>query len=172
MIGEQLCRIYQERYGIDFVALRYATVYGERQHARGINSLVILDAYDRIRGGLPPQIPGDGTEVHDYVHVSDVARANMLAMAGAVRGESFTIATGVETSLNELYNVVLKVSGSKLQLQHVGDTTRVRGATTPHLRFSRDKAAQLLGWIPNVGLEEGIRRLLDWRETALKLNAS
>ncbi len=57
VIGEQLCRIYQDRYGVDYLALRYATVYGERQHARGINSLVILDAYDRIRKGLPPQIP-------------------------------------------------------------------------------------------------------------------
>lgn len=162
VMGEQLCRIYQERYGVDYVALRYATVYGERQHKRGINSLIILDAYQRIRQGLPPQIPGDGTETHDYVHVSDTAHANILAMAGAVKGESFTIATGVETSYNELYRVVLKLCGSNLEPEHVGAPERVRGVTTAHLRFSREKAERLLGWTPKVGLEEGVRRLLEW----------
>jgi UDP-glucose 4-epimerase len=172
VIGEQMSRIYQERYGVDFVALRYATVYGERQHARGINSLIILDAYDRIRGGLPPQVPGDGTEVHDYVHVVDVARANVIAMAGDVKGESFTIASGVETSFNEIYEIVLRIAGSALRPEHIADATRVRGVATPHLRFSREKAEKILGWTPQIRLEEGIRRLLEWRERTLRRSAA
>ena len=66
IIGENLLRLYQQRYGLDYVALRYATVYGERQHHRGVNALHIIASYERIIAGQPPILPGDGSEGHDY----------------------------------------------------------------------------------------------------------
>jgi UDP-glucose 4-epimerase len=97
LIGESLCGLYSARHGIQGIALRYSTVYGERQHYRGVNALYIMENYDRIMRGEPPVIPDDGSEVHDYIHVSDVARANVIAMASDVTAESFNVATGAKS---------------------------------------------------------------------------
>src|SRR5438132_11152801 len=94
IIGENLLRLYKQRYGLDYVALRYSTVYGERQHHRGVNALHIIESYERIKQGERPVITGDGSEAHDYVYVGDVARANVMTMASEVSGESLLIATG------------------------------------------------------------------------------
>ncbi|MBI2527174.1 MAG: NAD-dependent epimerase/dehydratase family protein [Candidatus Rokubacteria bacterium] len=164
LMGEQLCALYRERHGVDGIALRYSTVYGERQHARGVNVLHILEAYDRIRQGQPPVIPGDGREVHDYVYAGDVARANLLAMGSDCSGEAFTIATGVATSLEELVRILLRLTGSALAPEYRPDGGRVRSAGATEMRFSREKAAARLGWTPEVSIEEGLRRLVAWRE--------
>jgi UDP-glucose 4-epimerase len=77
IIGEQLCRDAFQKRGLDYVALRYATVYGERQHYRAANALYIVETHDRVRRGERPQVVGDGSEVKHFVHVSDVAAANV-----------------------------------------------------------------------------------------------
>lgn len=164
LMGEALCALYRDRSGVDYVALRYATVYGERQHYRGVNALYIVETYDRIRRGERPVIPGDGREMHDYVYAGDVARANVLAMASALGGERVNIATGIGTSINDLVAVLLRLTGSDRTPEYRSDSGRVRSASSTHLRFSREKAARLLGWIPEVGLDEGIARLIAWRE--------
>ena len=115
MIGENLCRLYSAKHGIQAIALRYATVYGERQHYRGVNALYIMENYDRIMRGEAPVIPDDGSEVHDYIHVADVARANVMAMASDVTGESFTVVSGVATDLNRVVALLLKITGSDLK---------------------------------------------------------
>ena len=99
LIGEALCKLYSSKHGVDAVALRYATVYGERQHYRGVNALTIIQNWDRIVRGERPVLPGDGSEVHDYIHVADVARANVMAMASNVTGEVINTVTGVETTV-------------------------------------------------------------------------
>ena len=115
IIGENLLRLYQQWYGLDYVALRYATVYGERQHHRGVNALHIIASYERVKAGQPPILPGDGSEGHDYIYVGDVARATVMAMASEVSGESFVIATGINTSLNGIAQILLRLTGSSLQ---------------------------------------------------------
>lgn len=165
IIGEQVCRLYQERYGVEFVALRYSTVYGERQHYRGVNVLYLVEAYDRIAQGLPPVIPGDGSEVHDYVYAGDVARANVLAMKSPIAGESFTIASGVSTSIRDLVSEVLAAAGSHLQPEYRALPGRVAAPFGHSRRFSIDKARAKLGWEPTVDLREGIRRFVGWRES-------
>jgi UDP-glucose 4-epimerase len=163
LIGENLGRLYSARYGVQAIALRYATVYGERQHYRGVNALYIMENYDRIMRGEPPVIPDDGSEVHDYIHVSDVARANVMAMASEVTGESFNVATGVATSLNRIVELLLEITGSKLKPQYRTGSTQVRSSITAQLDLSRAKAEKMLGWVPEISIEEGIRRLLKWR---------
>ena len=164
IIGEQLCQLYEDRYGLKHIALRYSTVYGERQHYRGINALYIIEAYDRIRKGLSPVLPGNGEEVHDYIYVGDVARANAMAMESDLSGQSFTIASSIETTLNELVAIILDLSGSKLKPEYRDDPGRFRATTTAQLAFSREKAERLLGWEPEVGIREGVRRLMAWRD--------
>lgn len=164
LIGENLCGLYSARHGIQAVALRYSTVYGERQHYRGVNALYIMENYDRIVRGEPPVITGDGSEVHDYIHVADVARANVMAMASDATAESFNVATGVATSLNRLVEILLSITGSSLKPVYKTGGSSVRSSVTDQLDFSRAKIEKMLGWVPEISIEEGIRRLLDWRK--------
>lgn len=165
LIGEALCKLYSAKHGVDAVALRYATVYGERQHYRGVNALHIIQSYDRIMRGEPPVLPGDGSEVHDYIHVADVARANVMAMASEVTGEVFNVVTGVETTVKRIAEIVLAITGSDLQPEYADDANAVKATSSPSLKLSREKIARMLGWEPEVSVEEGIRRLIDWRKT-------
>ena len=165
LIGENLCGLYGARHGIQGIALRYSTVYGERQHYRGVNALYIMENYDRIMRGEPPTIPDDGSEVHDYIHVSDVARANIVAMASDVTGESFNVVTGVATSLNRIVELLLQFTGSSLKPEYKTGGSQVRSSVTSQLDFSRAKIEKMLGWVPEVTIVEGIRRLLEWRRS-------
>lgn len=162
MMGESLCRLYEERYGIKSVSLRYATVYGERQHYRGINALYIIDTYDKLARGERPHIPGDGSEVHDYVHVADVARANLMAMESDVSGESFNVASGQATSLGRLYEIIAGQIGSNLQ-PVFADDDGLRLTTSSNLNLSIEKIGRMIGWAPQISIEEGIERLIRWR---------
>ena len=152
--------------------MRYATVYGERQHYRGVNALYIMENYDRIMRGEPPVIPDDGSEVHDYIHVSDVARANVMAMASDVTGESFNVASGVATNLNRVVELLLQITGSDLKPVYKPGASSVRSSVTKQLDFSLAKIEKMLGWKPEVSIEEGIRRLLEWRKAQDRLQAS
>ncbi|MBI3991691.1 MAG: NAD-dependent epimerase/dehydratase family protein [Candidatus Lambdaproteobacteria bacterium] len=166
LLGEQLCRLYAQRHGVDTVSLRYATVYGERQHYRGVNALYIVDTYDKIVAGQRPRIPGDGSEVHDYVYVGDVARANLMAMEAQASGESCLVATGISTNINDIVRILLQQCGSKLKPEYGEDTAAVKSAASSDISFSNEKARRLLGWTPQVSIEEGVRRLIAWRRAA------
>jgi UDP-glucose 4-epimerase len=162
VMGEQLCAFYRERHGLDFAALRYATVYGERQHRRGMHVVAIMAAYEAARRGEAPVIEGDGTDEHDYVYAGDVARANLLAMQSDRSGEGYTIATGRSTPVAEVLRRVLDACNSP----HRPRFTRV-AADNPNAyqsvpRFDISKAERELGWKPLTSLDAGIRRLVAW----------
>lgn len=164
IMGEQLGRLYSDRYGVSSVSLRYATVYGERQHYRGVNALYIIDTYDKLMRGERPQIPGDGSEVHDYVHVSGVARANLMAMQSDVTGEAFNVATGTATTLNRLFEIIAGIVGSELTHEYKDPAGAVRVTTSSQLDFSVAKIQEMIGWTPQITIEEGIARLIKWRQ--------
>jgi UDP-glucose 4-epimerase len=163
LIGESLCRHYHAKHGVQAIALRYSTVYGERQHYRGVNALYIMESYDRIMRGDRPVIPDDGSEVHDYIHAADVARANVMAMESDVSGEAFNVVTGVATSLNRVVEILLQIAGSKLRPEYKSGSSQIRSSTGSQLDFSREKIEKMLGWKPEIPIEDGIRRLIDWR---------
>ncbi len=162
LIGEALCKLYSQKHGIDAVALRYSTVYGERQHYRGVNALYIIQNYDRIMRGERPTLPGDGSEVHDYIHVADVARANVMAMASDVTGEVFNVVSGVETTVKRIAEILLEIAGSELQPLYADDAGAVKATASASLKLSREKAKRMLGWEPEVSVETGVRRLTGW----------
>lgn len=165
IIGETLGRLYSDRHGVESVSLRYSTVYGERQHYRGVNALYIIETYDKITRGEVPVIPGDGSEVHDYVHVADVARANLMAMESDATGEAFNVATGKATSLNRLVEIICEVTGTDIRPIYQDNDGAVRVTTSSALDFSIEKIRAAIGWEPEVSIEDGIERLIAWRRS-------
>lgn len=161
VMAEALARLYRERHGIDFVALRYSAVYGERQHRRAVMGGHIAETCERIRSGRPPVIDGDGHQVQDYVYAGDVARANLMAMQSALTGEGINICAGADTSQQRVVQIALQACGSNLTPEHRPlVVTRLPPSTRQG--YSRDKARRLLGWEPQVSIEEGIARVLRW----------
>jgi UDP-glucose 4-epimerase len=164
IMGENFGKLYHDRYGVKSISLRYSSVYGERQHLRAVNSVYIMETYERLKRGERPIIPDDGREVHDYIHVADVARANLMAMESDVSRESFNVATGKATSLNELVAIVQKITGTKLEPEYKTPPGKVRAAVSTKLDFAVDKSERMLGWKAQISFEEGIRRLIAWHE--------
>ncbi len=162
LMNEGVSKFYAQQHGIQFASLRYSTIYGPRQHLRGLNALYIIDTYNRIRRGERPRLPGDGNEVHDYVFVEDVARANVTAMASDVSGEAFNISTGVATTLNRIVEILLAITGKDLKPEYVDDPKLVRFLATTELNYSPAKAEKLLGWKARVSFEEGVKRTVEW----------
>jgi nucleoside-diphosphate-sugar epimerase/ABC-type branched-subunit amino acid transport system substrate-binding protein len=164
LFGESLCRLYAQRYGVTFNALRFSSVYGDRQHTRAVNANFIADTYERVRKGERPIIIGDGREVHDYIHVADVAAGCVAAMASDQHGHVMNLVTGVDSSLADVVAAVLRVCRSPLEPEYRPDTRAVRSAGGIHLGFSRAKAEATIGWTPKLTLEDGIRRYIAWLE--------
>jgi UDP-glucose 4-epimerase len=166
LLGEALCARYFQSHGIQFNALRFASVYGGRQHARAVNAVFVARVCDQVRCGEAPVIEGDGSEVHDYVYVTDVAQACVLAMHSPSHGHSLTVATGVDTTSTQVAETALRLCGrSDLKPEYREDRRAVRSAAGTRLGFSRDKAAREIGWVPTIDIEEGMRRLIAWQRT-------
>jgi len=164
VMGEQLCRYYHGRYGLDYVVLRYSTVYGEGQHYRAANALYIIEAYDRIARGEAPVIRGDGAESKNFVYAGDVAVANALAFESPATDMALNISGDETVSLKQLADMVLRLAGSDLEPEFRPDEAGgVRLPSGDALRYVNDRAKTILGWQPETPLETGIGRLIAWR---------
>lgn len=169
LIGEQLCRLAYERRGLDTVALRYTTVYGERQHYRAANALYIIETYDRLQRGERPRVIGDGSEVKHFVHVADVARANAAAFEADAAGVTVNISGPAPITTLELVRLVTELAGKKVEAEHVEpDAGKVRLTSGGPWLLDHTLAGKLIGWKPEVDMREGIRRLIAWRESLPK----
>lgn len=166
LVGEGLCALYRQKYGLEFNALRFSTVYGERQHLRAVNAAFIAKTYEAIRKGEAPVVHGDGSEVHDYIYVTDIADACVAAYTSENSGLAANISTGVDVSLTELVQVILDVAGkTDLRPHYAADDRKVRSSSVTHLRNSFALAREQIGWEPKVSLREGVRRYIAWRES-------
>ncbi|MGI6850712.1 NAD-dependent epimerase/dehydratase family protein [Mesorhizobium sp. 1B3] len=158
--NEGLLRSFNEMYGLDYVALRYFNVYGPRMDVHGVYTEVLIRWMERIAAGEPPIIHGDGTQTMDFVHVHDIARANLLAAKSHIGDEVFNVASGSETSLRELADRLIRIMGAKgLEPQHA-PARKVNGVTR-RLADTR-KAKELLGFEAKVDLDQGLRDLVMW----------
>ena len=157
--NEGLLRSMHAMYGLDYVALRYFNVYGPRMDVHGLYTEVLVRWMERITDGKPPLILGDGRQTMDFVYMGDIARANMLAATSDLTDVVFNVASGTETSLLELAQMLLKVMGSDLAVEH-GPARAVNGVTR---RLADTSAArEQLGFQAEVDLEEGLTRLVEW----------
>lgn len=162
VLGEGLGLYYQQQYGLDFLALRYSAIYGERQHKRAIAATQMVQAYENIRRGKRPIIEGDGTQVTDYIYAGDAARGNLMAMSSQASGTGMNIVSGIDTSQNKVVELVLKACKSELEPEYYTDPNKLRMPVETKLGFSRSRAKELLDWEPQVPIEEGIARLVAW----------
>jgi UDP-glucose 4-epimerase len=157
--NEGIFRSFHDRGGLDYVMLRYFNVYGPRMDIHGVYTEVLIRWMERISSGLSPLILGDGSQTMDFVYVSDIARANILAAEAEVTDEVFNVASGTETSLDALARALLEVMESGLQPEY-GPARSV--AAVPRRLASTDKARRLLGFESEVDLMEGLHRLYRW----------
>jgi UDP-glucose 4-epimerase len=157
--NEGLLKSFRAMYGLDYVALRYFNVYGPRMDVHGLYTEVLVRWMERIAAGEPPLILGDGSQTMDFVYMQDIARANLLAARSDLSEGVFNVASGTETSLLELAQMLLGVMGSDLAVEH-GPPRAVNGVTRRLADTSR--AFEQLGFRAEIGLEEGLRRLVDW----------
>ncbi len=156
MVGEHYLRYWHEAHGLAYTILRYANVYGPRQDPNGEAGVIAIFAR-RFLMRTEVRIDWDGEQRKDYVFVSDVARANLLALEAGTN-DVFGIATGQGTSVNEIYRELVRVTGFEAPV--------VRAPRRPgdirEAYFDCSKAARLLGWRPAVDLEEGIRQTVEF----------
>jgi UDP-glucose 4-epimerase len=150
LAGEEYLAAYNRLHGTSHASLRYGNVYGPRQDPHGEAGVVAI-FFGRLAAGKRARIFGDGQQTRDYVYVGDVARAT-LAAAG--REGVFNVGTGIETSVVELYELCRQVAGSDLNAEHA--EARLGELQRSVLDGSRAKRG--LSWLPEVGLEEGLRR--------------
>jgi UDP-glucose 4-epimerase len=157
--NEGLLRSFHAMRGLDYLALRYFNVYGPRMDVHGVYTEVLVRWMERIAVGKPPLIFGDGSQTMDFVYTEDIARANLLAMASPLTDRVFNIASGEETSLRGLADVLLEAMNSNLDVEH-GPDRAVNGV----IRRLADTtaAAEDLGFEAAVGLKEGLTRLVQW----------
>ena len=168
---EGLLRSYRAMYGLPYVALRYFNVYGPRMDTHGKYTEVLVRWIDRIAQGQPPLILGDGHQTMDFVYIDDVAKVNVLALQSDCDDDVINVASGRETSLRELAAALLKVMGATHLVPEYGPERSVN----PVLRrlASTRKAQSLLGFRAEVGLEQGLDRLVRWwqRKRPLEVTA-
>jgi UDP-glucose 4-epimerase len=161
--NEGLLRSFHAMYELDYVALRYFNVYGPRMDVHSLHTEVLVRWMERIAEGTPPLIFGDGTQTMDFIHVEDIARANVLAATADATDEVFNIASGEETSLAELATHLLQVMGSPLAAQF-GPERAVN--KVPRRLADTGRARERLGFEAHVGLEEGLAGLVAWWQAA------
>jgi UDP-glucose 4-epimerase len=159
VFNEGLLRSFNEMYGLPYVALRYFNVYGPRMDIYGAYTEVLIRWMDRIIAGQPPLIFGDGTQTMDFVYAPDIARANLLAAESAVSDEVFNIASGVETSLQDLAEALMRVMGVDLPIAY-GPERKVN--PVPRRLADTRAARERLGFVAQTTLEDGLRDLVAW----------
>ena len=157
--NEGLLRSFAEMYGLKYVALRYFNVYGPRMDAHGAYTEVFIRWMERIASGQPPLIFGDGSQTMDFVHVHDIARANILAAKSDAVDEVFNVASGTETSLKDLAGTLLQIMGSSLTPEHAAER---KVNPVPRRLADTSKAERVLGFRTRISVDEGLRSVVEW----------
>jgi UDP-glucose 4-epimerase len=166
LASEKYLHYYQTQYDLDAVSLRYANIYGPRQNPHGEAGVVAIFTTEMLGGGQPV-INGPGEQTRDYVYVGDVVRANLAALAYDGSGV-FNVGTGRETSVNELFRLLRAETGADVEETH--------GPAKPGEQqrsvLGYENAERDLGWTPQVPIEDGLARTVDWFRTRHELEAS
>jgi UDP-glucose 4-epimerase len=158
--GEAMLRAFHHRYGLNFVGLRYMNVYGPRQDYHGAYIAVIMKMLDAIDRGQSPTILGDGSEAFDFVAVEDCAKANICAMKSDVVDRFYNVGTGKRTSLKELAEMLIELTGSKKPIQYA---PRSQATLVRNRIGCPKKASAEIGFSASLDLQAGLQGLINWR---------
>jgi UDP-glucose 4-epimerase len=157
--GERFLAAFAAERGLAGVALRYFNVYGPRHDHRQNRTQIIPRWLERLEQGEPPVIFGDGQQTMDFVYIGDVARANLLAAQSDVQEGAFNVASGVETSANELARLLIELTGAPVEPVYQGhDPAHVRRRWA-----STGRAEKILGFRAETALRQGLEQTVNWR---------
>ncbi len=159
--GEAMATAFHHRYGLPVVGLRYMNVYGPRQDYHGAYIAVIMKMLDAIDRGEGPTIFGDGSEAFDFVSVLDCGRANVCAMESDAVGSYYNVGTGKRTSLKELAEILLNLTGCNQPIQY---KERSQATLVRNRIGCPKKASEEIGFTAKVPLDEGLAKLIEWRK--------
>ncbi len=162
--GEHMLKALHKRYGLNGVGLRYMNVYGPRQDYRGTYIAVMMKILDNLDKGLSPVVFGDGSQAYDFIYVRDAARANVCALKSETPFGFYNVGRGIKTSIKELTELILKITGSDLPIKYepAGQTFVTNRVGDP------EAASRDLGFTWTVDLEDGLRRLVEWRKSHME----
>ncbi len=155
-VGEYYLRYYAKTHNLKFTALRYSNVYGPRQNPEGEAGVVAIFSQLMLKG-KECSIFGDGKQTRDYVSVLDVARANAACLDKG-DNESINIGTGRETSVNQLFSLLSRITGYDKKPVYLPP----RKGELARNFLDVGKAKNILGWVPGMTLEEGLKKTVDW----------
>lgn len=161
--GEAMARAFFDRYGLSYVGLRYMNVYGPHQDQTAAYTGVIPIMLNKIDANETPVINGDGSQSYDFITARDVARCNILALKTDVSDEFFNVGTGVQTSIRELCNLILKLKNSKMEVTYQPYSPEDARRLVQNRIGSIDKASTMLNFQYSDSLEKGLRDLITWR---------
>lgn len=159
---EHYLKVYQQHYGLRFTALRYANVYGIRQDPKGEGGVIAIFA-DKLLANQSPTIFGDGHQTRDFIYVQDIVAANLAALSRG-DGHILNIGTGVQTSINILFDKMKAVSKSNLKAQYGPE----RPGDIRDSYFDNSQAKEILNWEPRYSLDEGLRETLEYYNSLTK----
>jgi UDP-glucose 4-epimerase len=161
--GEAMATAFNDRYGLKIIGLRYMNVYGPHQDQTAAYTGVVPIMLNKIEANEAPSINGDGSQAYDFVYVEDVARANVQALLSDQDFGMYNVGTEVQTTINELCEMILKLKKSNLKVQYNPYSEDDARSMVKNRIGSRVKAEQEIGFKYKYELEEGLQKLIDWR---------
>ncbi|MCJ7665457.1 MAG: NAD-dependent epimerase/dehydratase family protein [Actinobacteria bacterium] len=153
---EHYLHYFQRAYGLDYIALRYANIYGPRQDPYGEAGVVAIFS-KKMLAGETPLINGDGLQTRDYTYVGDVIKVNIAAIRSGFVGP-VNIGTGVETDVVTLFNILKKASGRNMEEKHGPPKAGEQKRSV----LDNNLAKKVLGWEPEISIEEGLKLTYEW----------
>lgn len=165
--GEAMCRAFHDRYGLSYVGLRYMNVYGPHQDQTAAYTGVIPIMLNKIDANETPVINGDGTQAYDFLTARDAARCNVLALQAEAVDQFYNVGTGVQTSIKQLCDLILRLRDSKLSVTYNPYSAEDARRLVQNRIGSPDKAASDLGFMYEDDLTTGLRNLITWRQQHL-----
>ena len=162
--GEAMCRAFYDRYGRDYVGLRYMNVYGPHQDQQSVYSGVIPIMLNKIDQGETPVINGDGSQAYDFIYVEDVARANIDALKSEATDGFYNVGTGLQTTITELCDQILALKSSSQEVQYKPYAPEDARRLVKNRIGSTERAGRELGFHHHYGLKEGLEALIAWRD--------
>ena len=162
--GEAMCRAYFDRYGLDYVGLRYMNVYGPHQDQTAVYTGVIPIMLNKIDANEAPVINGDGSQAYDFIYVEDVARCNVDALVSSATDRCYNVGTGVQTSIRELCDLILELKDSHLQVRFQPYSEDDARRLVQNRIGCPLNAQQDLGFTYQFSLRAGLEKLIAWRD--------
>ena len=162
--GEAMCTSYNDRYGLEVIGLRYMNVYGAGQDQHAVYSGVVPVVLNKIDRKEQPIVNGDGSQAYDFIYVEDVAKANVNALLSSASDEFYNVGSGIQTSIKELCDLILKLKESNLKVKYKPYSEDDARRMVQNRIGCPEKAKKDLGFEYSYDLKSGLQKLINWRK--------